>query len=97
VWTFGVAIVTRRHMGPDSISLYTITVAASPSLHLNMAEAGEWGEILLRPSSDPRPSNDPSKLAHFSSLGRARMLVYVRPSTEALLRACIPGAQNQRG
>ena len=41
--------------------------------------------------------NDPSKLACFSSLGRARMLVYVRPSNEALLRARVPGAQDQRG
>ena len=28
---------------------------------------------------------DPSKLAYFSSLGRAPMLVYVQPSNEALL------------
>jgi hypothetical protein len=40
---------------------------------------------------------DPSKLACFSSLGRAPMLVYVRPSNEALLRARVPGAQDQRG
>ena len=36
---------------------------------------------------------DPSKLACFSFLGRAPMLVYVRPSNEALLRARVPGAQ----
>jgi hypothetical protein len=41
--------------------------------------------------------NDPSKLACFPSLGRAPMLVYVRPSNEALLRARVPGAQDQRG
>ena len=41
--------------------------------------------------------NNPSKLARFSSLGRAPMLVYVRPSNEALLRARVPGAQDQRG
>jgi hypothetical protein len=33
----------------------------------------------------------------FPSLGRAPMLVYVRPSNEALLRARVPGAQDQRG
>src|SRR3989442_917630 len=36
--------------------------------------------------------NGPSKLACFPSLGGARMLVYVRPSNEALLRARVPGA-----
>ena len=41
--------------------------------------------------------NDASKLACFPSLGRAPMLVYVRPSNEALLRARVPGAQDQRG
>jgi hypothetical protein len=41
--------------------------------------------------------NNPFKLARFSSLGRAPMLVYVRPSNEALLRARVPGAQDQRG
>ena len=41
--------------------------------------------------------NDPSKLACFSSLGRARMLVYVRPSNEALLRRRVLGAWGQRG
>jgi len=41
--------------------------------------------------------NDPSKLARVPSLGRAPMLVYVRPSNEALLRARVPGAQDQRG
>jgi hypothetical protein len=40
---------------------------------------------------------DPSKLAYFFSPGRAPMLVYVRPSNEALLRARVPGAQDQRG
>ena len=39
----------------------------------------------------------PSKLAWLSSLGRAPMLVYVRPSNEALPRARVPGAQDQRG
>ena len=37
------------------------------------------------------------KLACFPSRGRALMLVYVRPSNEALLRARVPGAQDQRG
>src|ERR1051325_12129145 len=41
--------------------------------------------------------NAPSKLACFPSFGRASMLVYVRPSNEALLRARVPGAQDQRG
>ena len=41
--------------------------------------------------------NDPSKLACFPSLGRAPMLVYVRPSNEALLRARVPGAQDRCG
>ena len=41
--------------------------------------------------------NNPSKLACFPSLGRAPMLVYVRPSNEALLRARVPGAQDQHG
>ena len=36
--------------------------------------------------------NAPSKLACFPFLGRAPMLVYVRPSNEALLRARVPGA-----
>ena len=40
---------------------------------------------------------DPSKLAYLSSPGRAPMLVYVRQSNEALLRARVPGAQDQRG
>jgi len=40
---------------------------------------------------------DHSKLARFFSFGRAPMLVYVRPSNEALLRARVPGAQDQRG
>jgi hypothetical protein len=37
----------------------------------------------------------PSSLASLS--GGAPMLVYVRPSNEALLRARVPGAQDQRG
>ena len=41
--------------------------------------------------------NDPSKLACVPALGRAPMLVYVRPSSEALLRARVPGAQDQCG
>ncbi len=40
---------------------------------------------------------DPSKLTCVFSPGRAPMLVYVRPSNEALLRARVPGAQDQRG
>ena len=40
---------------------------------------------------------DPSKLARFPSPGGAPMLVYVRPSNEALLRSRVPGAQDQRG
>ena len=38
----------------------------------------------------------PAALA-FLFLGRAPMLVYVRPSNEALLRARVPGAQDQCG
>ena len=38
----------------------------------------------------------PSKLTCFTFFGRAPMLVYVRPSNEALLRARVPGAQDQR-
>ena len=40
---------------------------------------------------------DTAMLACFSSLGRTPILVYVRPSNEALLRARVPGAQDQRG
>jgi hypothetical protein len=40
---------------------------------------------------------DPSQLASFFSLGRVPMLVYMRPSNEALLRARVPGAQDQHG
>ena len=36
-------------------------------------------------------------LVCFSSPRRAPMLVYVRPSNEALLRARVPGAQDQCG
>ena len=39
----------------------------------------------------------PSKLTHFTLPGRAPVLVYVRPSNEALLRARVPGAQDQHG
>ena len=38
-----------------------------------------------------------SKVACFSFPGRVPMLVYVRPSNEALLRARVPGAQDQCG
>ncbi len=41
--------------------------------------------------------SNPSTLASYPSLGRAPMLVYVRPSNEALLRARVPGAQDQCG
>src|SRR4026208_940739 len=41
--------------------------------------------------------NDPSKPACFPSLGRAPMLVYVRSSNEALLRARVPGARTNVG
>jgi hypothetical protein len=52
---------------------------------------------LLRASNDQRFTIDPSKLACLPPLGRAPMLVNVRPSNEALLRARVPGAQDQRG
>ena len=42
-------------------------------------------------------SADHGKLACSPSFGRAPMLVYVRPSNEALLRARVPGAQDQHG
>jgi hypothetical protein len=38
-----------------------------------------------------------SNLVRPPSLGRALMLVEVRPSNEALLRARVPGAQDQHG
>ncbi len=41
--------------------------------------------------------NASSKLTCVPTLGRAPMLVYVRPSNEALLRARVPGAQDQHG
>src|SRR4029079_16807486 len=44
-----------------------------------------------------RGSNDNSNRTCFSSFGRARMLVSVRPSNEGLLRARVPGARDQRG
>ncbi len=55
--------------------------------------------IVRVPRAGGRPGYPslPSKLACFSSFGRAPMLVYVRPSNEALLRARVPGAQDQRG
>jgi hypothetical protein len=40
---------------------------------------------------------DLSTLACFPSHGRTPMLVYVRPSNEALLRARVPGAQDHMG
>src|SRR6267143_2685039 len=42
-------------------------------------------------------TNGPSKLVRFTLPGRTPMLVYVRPSNEALLKARVPGAQDQRG
>ncbi len=39
----------------------------------------------------------PSKLARCFIPGRAPMLLQLRPSNEALLRARVPGAQDQRG
>ncbi len=41
--------------------------------------------------------NDSSKLADLPSLGRAPMLVFVRPSNEHILIVRVPGAQDQRG
>jgi hypothetical protein len=67
----------------------------SPRLYL-----GEWPRLPFTARIE-RPSYiyqiDLSKLACFSSFGRAPMLVYVRPSNEALLRARVPGAQDQCG
>jgi hypothetical protein len=40
---------------------------------------------------------DPLRSRPVPPLGRAPMLVYVRPSNEALLRARVPGAQDQCG
>ena len=42
-------------------------------------------------------SIDPLQLTSSFSPGRIPILVYVRPSNEALLRARVPGAQDQRG
>jgi len=47
--------------------------------------------------SSSLPAYTPSKLACFPSLGRAPMLVYVRPSNEHILIVRVPGAQDQRG
>jgi hypothetical protein len=66
-----------------------------PLLPSSLVISQGWGliDLLLRASND---INAPSKLACFS-LGRAPTLVYVRPSNEALLRARVPGAQDQCG
>ena len=70
----------------------------------------ESNEVLLFPSPHHQPQTflhcahrtimidliDLSKLACFLSPGRAPMLVNMRPSNEALLRARVPGAQDQR-
>jgi hypothetical protein len=47
--------------------------------------------------SSSLPAYTASKLACFPSLGRAPMLVYVRPSNEHILIVRVPGAQDQRG
>jgi|CXWL01.1.fsa_nt_gi hypothetical protein len=69
-----------------------------PSNSFNLS-LGEWPRLpsTARIERAHPYAIDPSKLANFLSLGRALMLVYVRPSNEALLRARVPGAQDQRG
>ena len=53
--------------------------------------------VLVRRQPSSEATNNPSTLDCFFYLGRAPTLVYVRPSNEALLRARVPGAQDQRG
>ena len=60
-------------------------------------QAGEWTVLHCAHRATVIKLNDPTKLACFPSLGRAPALVYMRPSNEALLRARVPGAQDQRG
>ena len=43
------------------------------------------------------PSNGPSKLASFTFLGMAPVLVPLRPSSEHILIVRAPGARNQHG
>ena len=70
------------------------------------AGSGTTGAYVVRVCEEgPRPTTRlggcsfafPSKLVCFPSLGRAPMLVYVRPLNEVLLRARVPGAQDQHG
>jgi len=68
--------------------------SSSSTIHFSLRERP--GYPSLRESSE-HGNIAPSKLAILFSLGRAPMLVYVRPSNEALLRARVPGAQGQRG
>src|SRR5713101_328360 len=78
-----------------------ILLSAFPSF-----SGGEFSDILLfrivsvnphRRASSDHEYNGPSKLARFTLPGKAPVLVYVRPSNVALLRARVPGAQDQRG
>jgi hypothetical protein len=69
-------------------------------LHPLLCSASKKGTWPLPLCPSLRTSNNiyaPSKLTCTPSHGRALMLVYVRPSNEALLRARVPGAQDQRG
>ena len=55
---------------------------------LQVASEEAWFGSHLRMLNDHHPLYDaPSKLARFPALGRAPVLVHVRPANEALLRA----------
>jgi hypothetical protein len=49
----------------------------------SVIQRGGWCGLHCAQRAILIPLNDPSKLACFSSLGRALMLVYVRPSNKA--------------
>ena len=51
----------------------------------------------LRASSDPHPSSIPSKLACFTSLGMAPVVVQLRPSSEHIPIVRVPGARDHAG
>ena len=55
-------------------------------------QAGDWTVLHCARRETVIHLYSPTKLAYFPSVGRVRMLVYVRPSNEALLRARVPGA-----
>ena len=74
-----------------------VRIERAVSLLFTRIQRGGWCGLHCAHRATLILLNDPSKLACFSSLGRARMLVYMRPSNEALLRARVPGAQDQRG